>query len=53
MGNEHIFQECGKINKNEYAYLEPLAAVPEYRRMGLGTAALPEGMKNKNNGRKI
>lgn len=31
--------------KNEYAYLEPLAAVPEYRRMGLATVALTEGMK--------
>ena len=31
--------------QNEYAYLEPLATVPEYRRMGLATAALTEGMK--------
>jgi hypothetical protein len=32
--------------QNKYAYLEPLATVPEYRRMGLGTIALVEGMKN-------
>lgn len=31
--------------KNSYAYLEPLATVPEYRRMGLATIALTEGMK--------
>lgn len=30
---------------NKYAYLEPLATVPEYRRMGLATIALTEGMK--------
>lgn len=30
--------------KNKYAYLEPLATVPEYRRMGLATAALAECM---------
>ncbi len=31
--------------KNRYAYLEPLATVPEYRRMGLAAIALTEGMK--------
>ena len=31
--------------QNNYAYLEPLATVPKYRRMGLATAALVEGMK--------
>ena len=31
--------------KNKYAYLEPLATVPEYRRMGLATIALSEGMR--------
>ena len=31
--------------KNKYAYLEPMATVPEYRRMGLGTIALMEAMK--------
>jgi predicted N-acetyltransferase YhbS len=31
--------------KNKYAYLEPLATVPEYRRMGLAATALTEGMK--------
>jgi len=31
--------------QNQYAYLEPLATVPEYRRMGLATIALMEGMK--------
>jgi ribosomal protein S18 acetylase RimI-like enzyme len=30
---------------NDYAYLEPLATDPKYRRMGLGTIALTEGMK--------
>lgn len=30
---------------NQYAYLEPLATVPEYRGLGLGTLALTEGMK--------
>lgn len=30
---------------NHYAYLEPLATVPEYRRMGLATIALTESMK--------
>lgn len=31
--------------KNKYAYLEPLATVPKYRKMGLATIALTEGMK--------
>ena len=31
--------------KNEYAYLEPLATVPEYRKMGLATIAIAEGIK--------
>lgn len=31
--------------QNNYAYLEPLATVPEYRRIGLATIALVEGMK--------
>jgi predicted N-acetyltransferase YhbS len=31
--------------KNKYAYLEPLATVPEHRRKGLATIALTEGMK--------
>ncbi|MGZ9584291.1 GNAT family N-acetyltransferase [Paenibacillus marinisediminis] len=30
---------------NKYAYLEPLATVPKYRKMGLATIALTEGMK--------
>jgi len=32
-------------DKNNYAYLEPLATVPKYRRMGLATIALTVGMK--------
>jgi len=32
-------------SRNNYAYLEPLATVPKYRRMGLATIALVEGMK--------
>jgi len=31
--------------KNNYAYLEPLATVPKYRRMNLATIALVTGMK--------
>jgi GNAT superfamily N-acetyltransferase len=31
--------------RNQYAYLEPLATVPKYRRMGLATIALTEAMK--------
>jgi len=31
--------------KNKYAYLEPLATVPEYRRMGLAKAAFSEAMR--------
>jgi len=31
--------------RNHYAYLEPLATVPNYRRMGLATVALTEAMK--------
>jgi len=31
--------------QNKYAYLEPLATQPKYRRMGLATIALVEGMK--------
>lgn len=31
--------------KNKYAYLEPLATVPEHRRKGLATIALTVGMK--------
>lgn len=30
---------------NEYAYLEPLATVPKYRRMGIATATLMEAMR--------
>jgi len=30
---------------NDYAYLEPLATDPRYRRMGLATIALTEAMK--------
>ncbi|MCL2064232.1 MAG: GNAT family N-acetyltransferase [Candidatus Cloacimonetes bacterium] len=30
---------------NNYAYLEPLATVPEYRGLGLATVAVVEGMK--------
>jgi ribosomal protein S18 acetylase RimI-like enzyme len=30
---------------NDYAYLEPLATAPRYRRMGLATIALTEAMK--------
>jgi len=30
---------------NKYAYLEPLATVPKYRRMGLATVCLTESMK--------
>lgn len=32
-------------NQNKYAYLEPLATVPEHRRKGLATIALTEAMK--------
>jgi len=31
--------------RNKYAYLEPLATVPKYRRLGLATIALTEAMK--------
>ncbi len=31
--------------KNHYAYLEPLATVPKYRKLGLGKAILMEAMK--------
>ena len=31
--------------RNKYAYLEPLATVPKYRRLGLATIALNEAMK--------
>jgi len=31
--------------RNKYAYLEPLATVPEYRRMGLAAVALTDSMK--------
>jgi len=31
--------------RNKYAYLEPMATVPQYRRMGLGTIALMEAMR--------
>ena len=30
---------------NQYAYLEPLATVPKYRRMGLAAIALTDAMK--------
>jgi predicted N-acetyltransferase YhbS len=30
---------------NQYAYLEPLATVPKYRKLGLGKLALIEAMK--------
>jgi len=32
-------------DKNKYAFLEPLATIPKYRRMGLATVALTEAMK--------
>jgi GNAT superfamily N-acetyltransferase len=39
--------------RNAYAYLEPLATIPEYRRMGLATAALSRAMqKTKDLGAK-
>ena len=31
--------------QNKYAYLEPLATVPEHRRKGLATIALTEAMR--------
>ena len=31
--------------RNKYAYLEPLATVPKYRRLGLATVALTEAMR--------
>ena len=31
--------------RNKYAYLEPLATIPKYRRMGVATIALTEAMK--------
>jgi len=31
--------------RNKYAYLEPLATAPQYRRLGLATIALTEAMK--------
>jgi len=31
--------------RNKYAYLEPMATVPKYRRLGLGTIALMASMK--------
>ncbi len=31
--------------QNKYAYLEPLATIPKYRRMGLATVCLTEAMK--------
>ena len=31
--------------RNQYAYLEPLATIPKYRRMGLAAVALTEAMK--------
>jgi len=30
---------------NQYAYLEPLATIPKYRKLGLGKLALVEGMR--------
>lgn len=35
--------------QNKYAYLEPLATVPEHRRKGLATIALTEAMKKTKN----
>lgn len=44
-GQHACFAGMWLNTKNSYAYLEPLACIPEYRRMGLATAALVEGMK--------
>ncbi len=44
-GDYACFAEMWFDEKNKYAYLKPLATVPEYRRMGLATIALTEGMK--------
>jgi len=35
--------------QNKYAYLEPLATVPKYRRIGLATICLTEAMKKTKN----
>lgn len=44
-GDYACFAGMWEDTQNQYAYLEPLATVPEYRRMGLATIALMEGMK--------
>ncbi len=44
-GNYACFAGMWFNEANKYAYLEPLATSPEYRKMGLATIALTEGMR--------
>jgi hypothetical protein len=44
-GDYACFAGMWMDNKNGYAYLEPLATMPEYRRLGLATAAFMEAMR--------
>lgn len=37
--------ECKYDKRNDYAYVEPVATDPDYRRLGLGRAAVLEGIK--------
>ncbi len=44
-GDYAVYAGMWLDEQNEYAYLEPMATVPEHRRKGLGTIALTEAMK--------
>ena len=45
--DRNVASYCGMWYQcvNRIAYVEPVATVPEYRRMGLGTAAVREGVR--------
>ena len=45
--NGEYAAHCGMwyLPGDEYAYVEPVFTLPEYRRMGLGKAAVLEGVK--------
>ena len=45
--NGNFVAFCGMFHesKNQFAYVEPVATDPDYRRMGLGKAAVLEGIR--------
>lgn len=45
VGYSDDFKKVLYIQNSEYAYVEPVFTLPEYRKMGLGKATVLEGVK--------